>query len=77
MFFEPAEINGISASAPCALMLKKTEDGVYAYLSDPARTGNTVSVELWLPENVKPVACDGATARYDGKRWRIELGQTV
>lgn len=72
VFFEPDKLSCISASAPCAVMLKKTEDGVYVYVSDPARTGNTVSVELWMPEGVKVIACDGATAQFDGKLWRVE-----
>ena len=71
VFFDAATVGKVTASAPCALMLKETEDGIYAYLSDPARTGKTVSVEIDLPQSANIVAGDGTTVSFDGKVWKV------
>jgi len=77
VFFEPCECGEASASSPCALMMKNTEANVYAYLSDPARTGKTVSVKLALPENTKLIACNGATATFNGSVWVLEFTEKI
>lgn len=71
VFFEPCKVGCVTASAPCALMLKRTADGVRAYLSDPARTGEAVSVILELPENANIVGGEGTTVSFDGKVWKV------
>ncbi len=71
VFFHAATVGNVTASAPCALMLKRTVDGICAYLSDPARTGNTVSVTLELPKNANIVGGEGTEVSFDGKAWRV------
>ena len=72
VFFEPATVGSVAASAPCALMLKQTEEGIRAYISDPARTGNAVSVTVTLPEDANIVGGEGTEVSFDGKEWRIQ-----
>ena len=71
VFFQAATVGKVTATAPCALMLKQTESGIYAYLSDPARTGKTVSVEIDLPRSADIVGGEGTTVSFDGKVWRV------
>ena len=71
VFFEPDTVGGVSASEPCAVMLKKSGDEVSVFIGNPTMKQGEITVTVRAREGVKVTAGDGAEVVNNGETWRI------
>ncbi|MGW6054540.1 polysaccharide lyase 8 family protein [Streptomyces sp. NPDC055189] len=71
-FWQPGSAAGLTASGPCTVIARRGADGISLAVSDPGRTGTTLTLELPFPVR-RVVRADDTVSVTPGRRARVTV----